>query len=296
MLLVTGPGVTGVARAAARSLPASGHLLYTDAVSRIVLIHWKPAEAGSQADPLRAAGLDVEVLRPDGNAGLRPFAESPPSAFVIDLSRIPSQGKAVGIALRQQKATRLVPLVFAGGDPVKVRGVRTLLPDAGFCERTDIAETVRASIAAPPPAPVVPGTMDGYSGTPLPRKLGIREDTVVAALGAPAGILRHLPAEDGRAGVRRRARGRADLVLLFVRSARELRRRFPSAARMIQGKGGIWIAWRKKTSGIATDLTEPAVRRFGLDAGWVDYKVCAIDAVWSGLLFAPRKKSARLLK
>ena len=128
--------------------------------------------------------------------------------------------------------------------------------------------------------------MAGYSGTPLPRKLGIKEGSVVALLGAPDGFdatLGRLP--DGarlRAGVR----GAPDLVIAFARSRAELARRWASAERT---GAPIWVAWPKKASGVPTDLDENAVRDHGLARGWVDHKVAAIDETWSGLLFARRK-------
>lgn len=129
----------------------------------------------------------------------------------------------------------------------------------------------------------------GYSGTPLPRKLGIKSGETVALLGAPDDFddtLGELP--DG-VRVKRQARGRADRVLVFARSRAELARRFPAAERALVERGGLWLCWPKKASGVATDLAEPDVRSFGLAAGFVDYKICAVDATWSGLLFARRK-------
>ena len=84
-------------------------------------------------------------------------------------------------------------------------------------------------------------------------------------------------------------RGVADLVLWFNTSRREMERRFASVLKRM-GEGGIWICWPKKTSGVASDLSEPVVRKAGLDRGIVDFKVAAIDATWSGLKFQRRKR------
>ena len=78
--------------------------------------------------------------------------------------------------------------------------------------------------------------------------------------------------------------------MLFVRSLAELRRRFPVAGRALVERGRLWIAWPKKASGVETDLTQGYVRKTGLDSGLVDFKICAIDATWSGLCFTRRKK------
>jgi hypothetical protein len=131
-------------------------------------------------------------------------------------------------------------------------------------------------------------TTSGYSGTPLPRKLGIKPGARLAVLSAPAtfdGTLGTLP--DG-VSIRRQARGRVDVIVFFVTRRAELARRFPTVARTLEDDGGLWIAWPKKTSGVATDLVFEEVQNVGLEAGLVDNKVCAIDDTWSGLRFVYR--------
>jgi hypothetical protein len=130
--------------------------------------------------------------------------------------------------------------------------------------------------------------MAGYSGTPLPRKLGIAEGSRVSLVGAPEGFasrLVPLPPEVRFEPPRATA---LDLVLLFADRASELERRFARQAQRLESAGMLWIAWPKKASRRPTDLTEDVVRRIGLDAGLVDVKVCAIDEVWSGLKFVRR--------
>ena len=90
--------------------------------------------------------------------------------------------------------------------------------------------------------------------------------------------------------LRRDARGRPDRIVLFVKSVKELAKRFPVAARALAPGGGLWIAWPKKASGLETDLTQQHVREYGLDREFVDYKICAIDPTWSGLQFARRNR------
>jgi len=131
-------------------------------------------------------------------------------------------------------------------------------------------------------------TTSGYSGTPLPRKLGIDACSRVAIIAAPAGfddVLGDLP--DG-VHVRRSARGNLDVIVFFVTRRAELARRFTSFARALQPDGGLWVAWPKKTSGVATDLAFGEVQGVGLGEGLVDNKVCAIDDTWSGLRFVHR--------
>jgi len=155
---------------------------------RIVLIHWKPAEAGKHADGLRRGGMAVEVVAPKDGRAVRALAARPPDAFLIDLSRLPSQGQAVGIELRKTADARRVPLVFVGGEEAKVERVFRVLPDAAFLSWAELPRSLDAAIRSTPIKPVAPNTMAGYSGTPLPKKLGIKASSTVAILGAPDGF------------------------------------------------------------------------------------------------------------
>ncbi len=258
-------------------------------MSRVLLVHWNAAECAERAALLRRAGHFVASHSDEGGGVARAVRENPPDAVVIDLARIPSHGRAVAVWLRQQKATRRVPIVFVEGDPEKTQRVRGALPDAVFTTWGGIRGAVRRAIREAPAEPVVPGTMDAYSGTPLPKKLGIREGSAVALVGAPDGFERTLGALPAGARVRRGARARADILLLFARSRADLARRFPAAARALAAGGRLWIVWPKKASGVASDLGETEVRAFGLAAQFVDYKIAAIDATWSGLCFARRR-------
>ena len=125
--------------------------------------------------------------------------------------------------------------------------------------------------------------MVGYSGTPLPRKLGIKLAHRVAFPGAPDGFERLLGALPEGVEVRSRARGPLDVIVFFSRRRAELERRFDALRRALDPAGGLWIAWPKRSSAVATDLTEDVVREVALERGLVDNKVCAIDETWSGL-------------
>ena len=125
--------------------------------------------------------------------------------------------------------------------------------------------------------------MAGYSGTPLPKKLGIKPGSRVRLSGAPLGFARSI-------GVKPRPRGEADVVVLFAPALSSLRRDFARLRRALHQDGGLWVAWPKKASGVPTDLDENAVRALGLSHGLVDNKVCAIDETWSGLRFVVRRR------
>jgi len=134
-------------------------------------------------------------------------------------------------------------------------------------------------------------TTAGYSGAPLTRKLGIKEGSRVALLGAPEGFDEVLaPLPDG-VRILRRLAPQLDVAVLFVTERRELERRFPAVAGSITPAGGFWVAWPKRASKVPTDLTEDVLREVGLPQGLVDNKVCAVTEVWSGLRFVWRKEN-----
>jgi hypothetical protein len=130
--------------------------------------------------------------------------------------------------------------------------------------------------------------VSGYSGTPLPRKLGIKPGARLGLIGAPDGFDRTLGQLPGDVSVRRQLRGPLDVIVAFTRERRHLEKRLADLQRALDPAGGLWIAWPKRASGVATDVTENVVRELGLAAGLVDNKVCAIDDVWSGLRLVVR--------
>ncbi len=133
--------------------------------------------------------------------------------------------------------------------------------------------------------------MAGYSGTPLPRKLGIAEGHRVLLLGAPERFQDEVlgPLPDG-VRIGRTARGTADVVVAFVTRRKDLERRLERLRALMEPATGLWIAWPKRASGVATDMTEDVVREVALPTGLVDNKVCAIDATWSGLRLVIRRE------
>ena len=131
--------------------------------------------------------------------------------------------------------------------------------------------------------------MAGYSGTPLPKKLGIKKGSRIALVNAPKDFQFESELPDDVQFVKRPMKS-LDIILLFVLDERALVRDFAKLAATLVSNGMLWIAWPKKSSGVKTDLSEDRVRQIGLDAGLVDVKVCAIDDTWSGLKFVYRLK------
>ncbi|HEV3227752.1 MAG TPA: DUF3052 domain-containing protein [Acidimicrobiales bacterium] len=129
----------------------------------------------------------------------------------------------------------------------------------------------------------------GYSGTPLARKLGIKAGDTVEVLGAPAGL--DLGGMPDAVTVRTALRGTADVIVAFQTRRAALERRVPKLLDVLDVNGGLWVAWPKKASKVATDITEDTVREVFLPLGLVDNKVCAIDDTWSGLRVVWRKEN-----
>jgi hypothetical protein len=132
-----------------------------------------------------------------------------------------------------------------------------------------------------------PARPAGYSGTPLPSKLGIKAGFLVSIVGAPAEFVEALgiPANTVVLGSRG---SQLDLVLFFAATVARLETGFTRQAGRLVPEGMLWVAWPKKASGVPTDLSEDRVRAIGLAAGLVDVKVCAVDSVWSALKFVRR--------
>lgn len=253
------------------------------------LIHWNASEAKERARRLRAVGYRVDCAPLDAPA-LKKLRVHPPAAVVIDLSRLPSHGRDVGVVIRGYKATRRVPIVFVGGEDEKVARVRALLPDAVYATWSVIRSALKGAIAHPPADPVVHrSNLDGYSGRPLPRKLGIKPGSRTILLDAPPGFeetLGELP--EGAMVVHESTPEKHDVTLCFIRSRDELENRIGVMATLAES-GKLWIAWPKQASGVKTDVTQPVVREAGLAAGMVDFKVCSLDTTWSALCFTRRK-------
>ena len=258
----------------------------------ICLLHWNNTEAAERLERLRAAGFTAYHSTLAGPPLSKLLREAPPDAIVIDLARLPSHGREVGAALRATKATRSIPLVFVGGEPEKVKRIQDLLPDAVYTSWEAIGPAVETAIAQQPANPIAPASlMDAYGGQALPKKLGIKANMTIALVNAPPGFLELLGSLPEGVQFKDDFATTSSMAIWFVRSRSDLIHavQIASGLEMLHT---LWFAWPKKASGLPTDLTQQEVRDTGLAYDWVDYKICAIDKTWSGLLFARRKIAA----
>jgi len=252
------------------------------------LICWDEEDSRRRAQTLKESGIATDAT-PFAGAGIVAQFRNV-SAVCIDLDRLPSHGREVAVALRNTKATRHIPIVFAGGERNKVERIRKELPDAAFTDWPRAGAVLRKTLKKPGAAaePVrPPAHIERYSGTPLITKLGVAAGMRVALIGAPDGF------QDSIEGLVpdnvefvAKLDAAAKLGLWFVRSRADLERDVDFMAVQLGPGAGLWIVYPKKSGAFRTDLTQNEVRSIGLASGLVDYKVCALDNAWSGLKFA----------
>jgi hypothetical protein len=132
--------------------------------------------------------------------------------------------------------------------------------------------------------------MPGYSGTPLPKKLGLKPGLRVHCPNMPPEVVKELEQDLSSCQPARGTREPVDFAMVFVKSQKDLQKQFAALMNRLAPTAALWVSWPKKSSGITTDLNENDVRRIGLAAGMVDVKVCAVTEIWSGLKFLFRLK------
>ena len=137
-------------------------------------------------------------------------------------------------------------------------------------------------------------TMAGYSGTPLPQKLGIKPGTIVVAIDAPENYRKLLGQIPSGVNFATRPVGNTKFIHLFVKERRVLQAHLQSLRRKIAEDAAVWVSWPKKSSGVPTDVTEDVICAVALPIGLVDIKVCAVDDTWSGLKLMIRRENRKL--
>jgi hypothetical protein len=255
-------------------------------VDRLRLIHWNAAEAAPLLEKLRAAGYAVDYDEKLDYRILRALRDSSPVAIVIDLSRRPSHGREVAVYLRGNKATRQIPLVFVDGAPEKVTAIREVLPDAVYANSRSATNAVRRAIAKAPAQPVAPPQMmERYHDRTTAQKLGIKPGARVALIDPPADYSRVLGDLPAGASLEEDPHEPCDVTLWFARDPVDCHAAFP-AMRSRAGRTKLWILWQKQAAGGKAGVTQNMLRETAVSLGLVDYKICAVNATWSGMAFA----------
>jgi hypothetical protein len=254
------------------------------------LICWKQDLATERARALEEVGFHVDAspLNPSGLIGH--FRANLPAAVLIDLDRLPSQGREVAVALRNSKTTRHIPLVFAGGVEEKVERIRQELPDAQFTGWNGVGRALKKALRNAPSEPVQPvAHMARYTGSSLIKKLGFAPDMKAALLGAPEDFAEKLAELPAGVELQTRLTRQTKLAIWFVRSRQELEAETEWLSARLPTGSSVWIVHPKQSGRYRVDFNQNDVRAAGLAAGLVDYKVCAVDADWSGLKFTQKK-------
>jgi hypothetical protein len=257
------------------------------------LVCWKEEQAEQRAEEITAVGYRVEAssLRVAG-AFITHFKTLNPAAVVIDLDRLPSHGREVAITLRGSKTTRHIPIVFAGGADEKVARIRTELPDAVFTSWKKLSSALRHAIDSPPlhPAQLAPH-MQRWGDSSLPRKLGITSGMQVALLCRAEDALQEIIGDlpEGASIVSRASR-ETRLMLYAVHSLQELDTVIDHAYVHLPKGASFWIVHPKTGGKQRINFNQNDVRNLASSRGFVDYKVCSVNAIWSALKFARKKQ------
>jgi CheY-like chemotaxis protein len=262
---------------------------------RICLVCWDETLRDQHAAELTRAGFAVTAMPRDKTGGVIGYTRHlAPSAVVIDLDRLPSRGREVGMSLRASRSTRHIPIVFAGGPPEKIPRLKTELPDATYSGWDKLSAALKQLLANPPEAPMAPPAhMQRWATNDLPRKLGIVPQVTAAILNDRHGIgeiLGNLPA-----GVTLTSRITRDtcLALFIATSPAEVQGSFDRACAQLNPSASFWIFHPKSNPRRRIDFNQNHVRELGLAAGFVDYKVAGINDDWSALKFAKRKTAGK---
>lgn len=261
---------------------------------RVRLCHWRADEAVPLIAILRQAGYTVDYPGDKANGSFRTMRQNPPHAVVIDLTRMPSHGRWVAAEMRAVKSLRHLPIVFVDGEPEKVERIRKELPDAVYTSRGKLAAALKR--AKPLADPVVPARMMDRTDRTAAEKLGIKAGMRVELIDPPADYVRVLGKLPEDASLEEDPDEALPLTLWFVRDPdvyfmglTKVRRR-PKLTRL-------WIIYPKQTPkrnpklvrGSVSGITHTLVRESALAVGLVDYKICSVNEVWTGLLFTRKK-------
>jgi CheY-like chemotaxis protein len=256
------------------------------------LFHWDKDHAAFMLEKLRNAGYEVKYHT--RGEGLSVRAMSNASAVVIDLSRLPSHGRAVATWLRGSKSTRHTPIIFVDGDQDKVAIAKQQLPDALYATTSRLMATLNKAIATPLVRPVVPTQMpvvptqmmEGYASRSTAQKLGFAVGMTVRLIDPPANytsVIGRLPEN-----VEFTEHATCPITLWFVHDPASFKAGL-AQHRALAKRSKLWVIWKKGNPAFNGSIVRETARAMGL----VDYKICSVDSTWSGMLFAVKKVKAK---
>jgi len=262
----------------------------------IRLVCWDPEAAAGhirrieKSLPRRRFEFDASGFQTSGMTGR--LRSTNTVVVVFDLNRRPALARDIATAIRATKSTSQIPIVFAGGLPEKVALVRAALPEATFTDWDEAGAAVANAIANPAPAGTRPQAhMERYAGSSLAKKLGVKPGMGVALLGSPPDEFEESVSEQMEdAAMSRRVTPQTGMALWFVQSRDEVDLAAVRIAAWLADDRQAWMIYPKQAGRLRVDFTQHDVRAAGIAAGLVDYKICAVDADWSGLKFARRKR------
>lgn len=255
---------------------------------RICLIHWNEKERLERISRLALDGIEVLEDIPAGPQFAKALEAAKPDALVIDLSRLPSQGRDLGVMMRARAGTRQIPIVFVEGAEVKVAAIRGLLPDAEYTTWEELLPALTRAVDSKEKVFLPQSSVfAAYSQKPLATKLGIKPGGRVCLIGEAVSLLGGSESLPEGVKVTNEVESDADLYIWCLRSQSELSNNLALIKSMVQ-HAPTWVGWPKKTADIKSDLNQAIVREQCMAVGMVDYKICSIDECWSALLFAWR--------
>jgi DNA-binding NarL/FixJ family response regulator len=255
-------------------------------VTRIHLIHWQKQESETYASILRNFGYEVDCTLPENAQFFKSLRASLPDLMVVDLSRLPSQGRDIVINMRSQKSSQLIPVVFVEGDPQKTGRIQQLIPDATYTSWDKIEDAINQALKNPPATQKQSSVFAAYRFTPLLKKLTIQPDMQICLIHAPEEFLPLLGPLPENVHFNDEMEKTCRLIIWFVFTESELVKLLPEISKKcMQNDARVWICWQKMGSTSRIGITQNQVREKGLASGLVDYKICSIDSTWSGLLF-----------
>jgi hypothetical protein len=251
---------------------------------RVGLVHWKAEEARPLIERLERAGYDVHYGDEKKPLRVSELKKLDPWAAVVDLTRLPSQGKYWAAELRES-SLRHLPILFVDGDAQRVERVRAAIPDA---EYVSVDELVAALMKVEPVAhPVQPERMMASTRSAA-LKMGVKASTRVGVYDAPRGYAKVIGELPSGAVLEESPAEIAPVSVWFVRDA-EAYLAGLRAMKKIAAKSKLWVVYPKQKKGATQGITQFTLREAAIEIGLVDYKICRVDETWTGMAFAVKK-------